>query len=325
MKLENPFKWVCMITICIFCIIGCVDEFDNFIPHQDNTNTFAIEALISPDEQSSTVVFNNAIGTRIITPMNTIIVIGPNSFFSTDEDIVNAEIKFEYLEIYSRGDKIKYNVPTISNGRIISSDGVFYFNASSNGKRAILNSNNRILVQVENRNPDPNMELFYQSEDASGNFDWVQADMDSTRTNTVQIVEFQDSTAGEVFIGYEFFSDSLKWINVDVFVDIPQDKKTEVCVELPEIYNNENTSVYLVFEDYNSVVALHAEESSSKFCEPYGAVPIGVNVSFVIISKQGEETYHFAMESATVERNLVLGMQPKETAMDEILASLDSL
>ena len=301
-------------------IVSCVDEFDNFTPF---ANPEKISSLLNPADNTQSVTFNNDSGITFSTDRFTTITIPADAFDINGSD-TSVEIEFRYLEIYSKGDKIKYNVPTISGGELIASDGVYYFEAFAGGTSLRLRSGIQIKVETLNDNPNFKMELFYGEFIEQDRFNWIEADDDRNMTRNVRVVEAQDST-GEILIGYEFFTDSLRWINVDVFVDIPKEEKTEVCIELPEIYNNQNTTVYMVFHDYNSVVALHADEGSSKFCEPYKATPIGANVTFVVISKQGEEIYHFGIEEATITSNYISDMFPQETSMSAIISALDNL
>ena len=308
--------------ILIIGLMGCTNEFDRFTPL---TSTFEIGNLSIPLEDAEKTIFNNASGIMITTFRNTIIQVPANAFTLNGADISNEEIEFYFLELYNKGDFIKYNVPTISNGQLIESDGVFYFNAFWNDNEVRLRDGESIKVLVENFNPTPGMELFYGSVDNNDEFNWEQADQNPGVNDNVQIVEFQDSSSNGLFLGYEFFADSLKWINVDIFVDVPSDKKTEVCIELGEEYNRENTSVFMVFDEYDGVVALQQVNDSNKFCEPYNASPIGAKVTFIVISKQGEDVYHFAIESTTLQQSHIMEMLPVETSIEDILTALDNL
>ncbi len=313
-----------LLTVCLVVvsavIISCTAEFDNFTPFE---KVEKITSLLDPQENSQSISFSNETGISFTTDYFSIITIPPDAFDISGVE-GSGEVILKYLEIYSRGDKIKYNVPTISNGELLSSDGVFHFEVFAGEVSVKLKPGKKIKVELFNSNPNFKMELFYGSLNSQDRFNWEEADRDRNNTDGVQIIEQRDST-GELLIGYEFFTDSLRWINVDVFVDIPKDDKTEVCVELPSIYNNQNTTVYMVFRDYNSVLAMHAENESSKFCEPYGTSPIGANVTFVVISKQGENTYHFAIEEAAITPNFITGINPTETEMADIIAALDNI
>ncbi|MDQ3015951.1 MAG: hypothetical protein M3R25_04410, partial [Bacteroidota bacterium] len=125
--------------------------------------------------------------------------------------------------------------------------------------------------------------------------------------------------------GYECFSDSTDWINVDVFFEIPEDQRTDVCVELPEEYTNTNTQVFMVFNDYKSIVMLEGNADLELFCEHYGSTPKGFNVTFVVISELGEDTYLFDAKTTTVGQNHVETLKPVMTPFIEIKNYLLSL
>ena len=108
--------------------------------------------------------------------------------------------------------------------------------------------------------------------------------------------------------GYECWSDSLKWINIDLFMDIPEEDRTDVCVDLPEEYGNVNTAVFLIFDDFNGIIHLPGNPETMQFCNYYTqfitvGVPIGAPVKFVVISEQGEDCYHFALSETEIEVN----------------------
>jgi len=211
------------------------------------------------------------------------------------------------------------NKPTISNGQLLESGGVFKFDALrvSDGEQLFLRDGYGISVKTTSETQLPNMQLFTGGEDDFG-FNW---DVVNAGWGDVQINEwaFQDSSEVIEGVGYEFLVESLDWINCDVFYDIPDDEKTGACVVLPEIYTNLNTAVFVIFTDINSVTGLYGTPETMKFCDPYNSIPIGYDVTFITISAMGNDEYHFGMKNALITDNHEETIVPEVKTLEEIL------
>ena len=81
----------------------------------------------------------------------------------------------------------------------------------------------------------------------------------------------------------------------------------------------------MVFDNYNSVLAMKGDPEVKQFCEPYGATPIGFNVTFVILSEMGEDDYMFLSKSSTITPNHTESLTPRNTPYEEIRKYLNSL
>jgi hypothetical protein len=179
------------------------------------------------------------------------------------------------------------------------------------------------------------MELFYGMREYDNTrqdsiYTWDEADDNPNTWDNVAVTEWvalADSQQIITGFGYECFSDSLKWINFDVFNNIPENERTDVCVTLPEEYGNVNTVVFLVFKDQNSVIALPGNPGTRQFCNYYTqfiqlGVPIGASVSFVVISEQGEDEYFYAKVDAVIEENHQEFIFPQQTPLEVIKTAI---
>lgn len=309
-----------------FLLSGCVKEYDRFTaypPTGDISDFF--EAIPTTAENKQLFLAEN--GTVIVTDNRTLIRIPSNALVDLSGNLIQGEVTFSYKELHTMSELILNNVPTVSDGRLIASAGVFDFRAFQNDNELNLKDGKKIRVQLPTQDPKEKMELFYGSEGSSTGFNWEEADMDSTIWNNVNLREweFQDSIQEWFDYGYEFECDQLKWINVDIFVEVPEDQKTSVCVELPEIYNNKNTVVFMVFNDIRSFVNLPGNGDTMKFCEPYGLSPIGYNVTFVTISSLGDDEFHLGVASTTITKDHNQFIVPEAKTISEILAFLKTL
>ena len=331
-----------IISLLTFLTIGvlflsCGKDVDQFIPDPidepdpdpivgDITNFFkatlddlTIKTNISCYDQAFVTLPSN---NTIVFPYNAFDIDGlaPCGF--------DTPIELEIIEADSKGEIILIGRPTVSGGKLLESKVEYNIEATYDGKPIKLREGVQIQIVMPDDNPQERMELFYGDTDSEGRFDWRQADGDDNSWNNVNGAEWflTDSTQNVIQgFGYECFSDSISWINIDIFKDVPDDQKTDVCAELPDIYTNQNTMVFLVFNDFNGVVGLFGDAELEKFCEPYGMVPIGFNVTFIAISEQGEDCYHFAASETVVEENHNEIIDPVKTDFEDIKDFLMSL
>lgn len=315
--------WLPFATICIF-LSGCYKDEVYFVKEG---STGAIEQFFDAVQTLETTrTLDNGV-TNIITSDESIITIPADAFEDSNGNVVaNENVTLEYLIIKDKGVLVMYNKPTISDGLLLESGGVFYFDAynkDDTNDAYFLRDGYAIQVRSTDNNPQTGMLLFTGEENGleynwnpipsfnATDPEWVTADA----TEWV----FQDSSEVLDGLGYEFFIDDLDWINCDIFYDLPDDEKTTACVSLPKIYTNENTVVFSIFTDIQSVLGLYGSAETEKFCENYGAMPIGFNVTFVSISAMGNDIYHFGMKSAVITENHEEFITPEVKTLDEIL------
>ncbi len=226
----------------------------------------------------------------------------------------------------TKGDILISGLPTISEGKLLESRIEINLEIRDGVKPIRLRHGKQIRILVNDPDPRERMELFYGDPVQR---DWIQADQNPYTWDNVFNSEWwiqQDS--GQSIIsgfGYESFSDSLDWINVDVFFQIPEDQLTTVCLNLPEEFTNTNTAVFMVFDNYRSVLELKGDGTTQQFCEPYGAAPTGYRVTFVVIAEMGEDQYYFTTLKTTLTSNHTESLEPRKTPYTEIQHYLRSL
>lgn len=228
-------------------------------------------------------------------------------------------LEFRVTELDSKGEIILAGKHTVSDRKLLESRAEYYVELKYDDKSISLKDGRQQRFYVNDNAPQNQMELFSGGEDEFG-FTWMQQDGDDNTWDGAMPSEWvlQDSNNVITGFGYECFSDSLNWINVDIFKDVPDDQKTSACVELPEDFTNTNTAVFMVFDDFNGVISLYGDSTLMMFCEPYNLTPIGFNVTFIVISEQGEDCYFFGQSSAVVTENHVEAIIPAKMPLEEI-------
>jgi outer membrane protein assembly factor BamB len=321
----KQFKWL-IYTGLLLLSVGCAKNIDVFIPYDTNPvlgdlNTFY--NIVRTD--SYTTHWNTNESGLLITPKGTRFQLRANSFQLADGTAVRDTIEIEIREIFSKGDMVKNQTPTISNGRLLNSAGEFHIRATQGGQELMLVPDFSIIIQIPNANPIEEMELFYGEEVEGLGVNWIEADENPDEWSNVRISEWEVAN-GELGFGYEFNITQLNWINCDAYVNVTT-SLTETCIELPEIYTNTNTVVYIVFSDINGIMPMIGNPASQRFCQ--GNLPEGGEVTYIVISHQGSDIegqpiFHFA-ESTTTVNNNIIEMIPVEASISEIVSILDSL
>ncbi len=313
----------------LITMMSCGKDIDQFIPRSIQTPSGDISRLMTRLQTDiagdvETYVSCPCSGdTAIVADKDLILVIPPDFVDLTKFPCHNGSFDIKITTCDTKSDILISGLPTISNGQLLESRIEFNLDIRDGDTPVKLAHGKQIRVLVKDPDPRDRMELFYGMGDM-----WLEADNDPNSWNSVQQGEWfiqQDSQDIISGFGYECFSDSLDWINVDVFTSTPGDTRTPVCIELPEEFTNKNTTVFMVFDDYKSVLKMRGDAETKQFCEPYGATPVGYRVTFVVLSEMGDDCYMFASQSATIEMGHFEIITPKKTPYEEIKNYVTSL
>ncbi len=256
----------------------------------------------------------------ILCPQGTRILPNPNSLLS-DGNPVSGNVTFEVIEIYEKGDMIRYASPTISNGYLLETGGEFFIRAFQNEVELTVNPGYGLTIQVPDYNATDAMGLFYGDEN-SPTFNWLESEGDMN----IWLSEWEDSTGNQEFgFGYELLAENLGWINCDYFSG--QDNLTNVTVDLVDKFTNANAVVFMVFNDLNSVVQLWGSPTGENFS--VSNMPIGESVTFIVIGSLSEDPdnpeYEFALVEDVIVENHNEFIIPVPATLADIENALDGL
>lgn len=79
----------------------------------------------------------------------TIIIMPKGCFKDENGDIITAEIKIELTEALAQSDMLLSNLNTTSNGHLMETDGMIYFNAKANGKQLVIKCFMLVINKIE--------------------------------------------------------------------------------------------------------------------------------------------------------------------------------
>ncbi|MBK7296366.1 MAG: hypothetical protein IPI91_06780 [Flavobacteriales bacterium] len=239
---------------------------------------------------------------------------GPNAFRTQSGSLVAGSVDLELVEALTVGDMLWLNKQTLGNDngqlRPLVSGGQFFISAEQGGQPLKLAPGASYVNVPTPSFADPNMAVFSGEVDEDGEIIW-----DPWNTNPIL------NAAGEDTSGYNFPNDSLGWINCDYFSPIAP--STDVQVTCPFGNDHENTFVWLVFTDQNSMTGVHGGADNVFSIGPVYDVPLGMNITVVALSKiNGEYASSFTTTVVTQDLNVPISLQPTTLAQFGIDAGL---
>lgn len=123
--------------------------------------------LLANELGAQTFTISNAKDTVLIGKRGTIVSIPADCFSGA-----TGPVQIEIIEALDMSDLILLNAPTISDRRLLVTDGVVYVNAFSNGKALELNDGKTVEIEIPTASRDDNMQVFTGEFDEDGRMDW---------------------------------------------------------------------------------------------------------------------------------------------------------
>jgi len=237
---------------------------------------------------------------KFVSNAGVIINAEPNSFeFRDGGELVNGDIDFELLELFTKSQILQYGIPTQTTQGILESDGEFLFTASQDDKPLRLANGKALNVQVPNSDPNNGMEFFTEGENL-----WWQDDSPFQILPNVGI---------DTFSGYEFTFDRLEWVNIDYFTKFDLEL-TDISICAPEEYQGDKVQIWIVFQDFDIVLRSSGTN-----------LPIGEVVSVVCIVADEDDNFRIDIQEVTIEEGLKVNLDPQLESADRIKELLKEL
>lgn len=318
-EMSKFFYWIGILVV----ITSCGKDVDLFIPRSNQAEIGDLNRLTTRLKEDiagniSYVVPVGCHGDQVFEVDKDLVIGVPADFVDLSEfPCQNGGFELHITACDTKGEILIAGIPTISEGKLLESRIEINLQIRQGSTVVKLAKGKQIIIKVNDPDPRERMELFYGNDD---NSEWLQADNDPVAWDNVTNGEWviQDSFNTIFGSGYETLSDSIDWINIDVFFEIMESQRTDVCISLPAEFSNTNTAVYMVFNDYNSIVELYGDAEVRQFCEPYFSTPLGFNVTFIAISEMGEDCYLFAKKTTSITSHHTEYLTPVKTPYEEI-------
>ncbi|HZV68052.1 MAG TPA: hypothetical protein VFG10_00840 [Saprospiraceae bacterium] len=307
----------------LIMMMSCGKDIDQFIPNDKQDVVGDISRLKSrlKEDISGPISYTLSVpcfGLKAFEIDKDVVIEIPAGFVDLDKyPCTNGFFDVKVTVLDSKGEILAAGIPTMSENKLLESRVELNIEILSGTSHVRLAHGKKIRILVNDPDPRERMELFYGEGDQ-----WRQADGNPEKwdnvTNDDWWIQTDSSQNPITGVGYQTFSDSIDWVNVDVYFQIPEELRTPVCVDLPEGFTNTNTNVFMVFDDYRSITLMTGDSTKRQFCEHYGSTPIGFRTTFVVISERGEGNYYFATKKTTITANLTETITPLKTPYEEI-------
>jgi len=240
----------------------------------------------------------------------------PNSFVNAAGQTVTGKVDVEIMVVKTKGDMVRLNKPTTSNGRLLVSGGELFINLKKNGVPVHLAPGIKYNIRYSDGIPNQAMDFFVGDETNTEQFNWIPN---------------PDTANNKFFIGtqsYEIYTNHLRWINCDYFYDTTGIQRVSVSADLAPYYTNANTVAFTVFKDFRSVVGMYGNVNTRKFTT--GKLPAGKVITVVVISKQANDYYLGHESTVTIAPTTGNQIQPVlvkpiKKSLPEILSYLSTL
>jgi hypothetical protein len=328
--MKKAFYTTLLCTLLISCVKESSDEFFAYPNSPLNDTAWIAPASLAaaPVQQIPSLLsfqpytdsFDVATGATARFAGNLQIAFPAGSLNLLNGSPVTGKIQVQVLHLKSRGDMVRYAIPTTSYNRLLESAGAFFVKAVKDGQELAVVPGKSIAIKFAVANPLPLMKVFYgmQTPNAAPGqntpFNWIPS-ADSVRT-----FEQRDSLSN-VIRGYEMSVRQLGWVNCNSFIDSTQ-PRSPAHILLAANFTNANTSVYAVFKEQKVVVQLSPELASRSFLAQ--TLPLNKNIIFISLSKIGDDLYLGIKETA-VTSGLALTLKPEKKTKQQVIQYLETL
>jgi hypothetical protein len=103
----------------------------------------------------------------------TVLVFQKGSFLDANENVVTENIDIELSEALSLDQMLLSNLTTTSGNQLLETDGMIYFNATSNGEQLVVNPEKPVYIEIPSKDRKPNMSVYKGIRDENGNMNWI--------------------------------------------------------------------------------------------------------------------------------------------------------
>jgi len=249
------------------------------------------------------------------------IIFEPKSFYLDGQALPNKLITLVIIRAYKKDQMVRNLISTNSENSVLESAGMMHVAAFCDGKPLTLAPGKNYTIQIPVKDAslvNPNMEMFYGEETKYG-INWVEADQNPSIADNVFVTEWEvrDSSGGGAVVGIECFPERLSWVNCDYFLKFENMDKTEPCLEIEVTGSNDKIVLnpFIVFHDLNVVIAPCCQSSNNKVC--FNAIPIGENVTYVVMGK-GISDYYLGYVQSEVHKNDVVKVKLEKISLDDL-------
>ncbi|MFT4681423.1 MAG: hypothetical protein ACI9FU_000073 [Granulosicoccus sp.] len=225
---------------------------------------------------------------------------------------VSYPIIIKLIEVYQPGDMMLYQLPTISNGQLLTTGGEIRVRAFKDGVELVLKPNKVYRAKAPTQNQDPAMGMFFGEEDG----EMVLWHDNPSTVSSSPNVDALESVSLDTAAFYDLLVPVMGWINCDYFANYDPSAVTTVSY-ISTDDNLEGVMKFLYFTEFESVMQVNGVES--------GNVPIGAHVKSVCFAMNSAGTMFYHLSEFDIAAGQPVNVTMVETTEAGLLALLSDL
>jgi len=230
----------------IVSIFACSDH-ETFTPFSSNGNLKSLFKEFAYLDKRNIQVDPKISNTINID--NTVVVAPSNFIWNGQDEIFNDLCNIQY-QASSETSKLIFNdIESTYQNELLDIEQIIYFDVNAENQFLKMNEDKPVSIRIAQEEAQIQNKLYQLNPELMDA--WIPSGSEyfELETWSVQGLEVQ---------GYQIQPKSFGWRAIGK--PIAQNmEEVSICVELPAEYNDENTSVYAVFDHYNSVLKLDSE------------------------------------------------------------------
>ena len=322
-------RWLFLIVLGVF-FVGCQKDKDVFIPNEisiDDVQGKVADLLANVSKQEETFQWDPSQSQTLFTRKGSRLTVPANAFMRLDgETNLTGLVQITIKEVMYKGDMIRFQLPATSDGELMETFGALNISAEMDGQPLALKAGISIDWDIPTDDFSGDLNLFYGLETSVSDMEWVGATEVFSNQTPVRPVKILTSN-GESLNAYKAQPQQLGWWSCSRFVATESNEEESVlAIELPALFNEQNSAVFLVFEERRIVVPLFQDEieGDSQFSSPL--VPVGEDIIVVAIAEGTQGRSFLGFETLRTERSeQTLTLPLFQRSLHTIELFLDSL
>ncbi|TVR85837.1 MAG: hypothetical protein EA411_12130 [Saprospirales bacterium] len=283
-------------------LTGCFQDEDIFVPDGNFEYAGNIQKLksdLKPSYIGISVIFLEEEQVLKIDD-ETSLIVKPDNFIDATGEFVNDNLKLFFLITRNPSDWIAAGHSFMGEKSLLD---VFAANKlivrDSLGNELSVNPDNPPVLRLEYHNIQAMERSIFIRDGESDLATWLSVPDAEIET----LIWYEDNEDGEEVRkeGVEFPVNQTGWHALAEEIDL--DLEVMACASLPDGYSSNNTVLYVIMSNYQSVVRLNSWSKNNDICNPQFLLPRDQAAEIVSISSFTGNRYFFAMNQVVLDQS----------------------
>ena len=286
-----------LIVITTLSLISTSCKKDRIDPPEETLNEYnsVNQYLDSKKQNEQDFEITGPSNDTITGNQGTKIIGGKNCLQDANGDTIAYPYTIHLVELYTPKDMIYWQMPTVSGGNILETDGEIRIRATKNGQNLSLSC--PYSFWMPNSAPNSNMTIFTGAD--NGTFvDWSNT---STAFNLISY-------------GYEGSTSAFGWLNADIQVGTGSGHTLTFTSQVDDLTN---VGIFIYVPASQTVIQVYNMTS--------GLIPNGTSVKVVMMAQDASGNLFSYTESRTVTNSVTIDMALSQTTDAALTTHLNGL